>query len=330
MKQAWGTRLLVLGWHNVESTWCFPARPDTGPRGLARQLRILRRVANVVPLAAALADLSAGRPLPPRAVAITFDDGYRDNLTLAAPLLRELELPATCFLVPGFLGRTTRAWWEELASAVASARAPEIIWEGRAHHLRTPAERDAATRALSDGLKAKDRAAREATVDGLIGLLDPTRNYSVDEHFMDWDEALKLREHMEIGSHSLHHAILSQESVERQVTDLASARTQLQDQLGVDAPVLAYPNGTAADYTAETVRAARQAGHTHAVTTRRGLNRVVTPPFEVRRTVMAPERGSSDLRKLLRDVLFTGNGPQLPVQSERTSSYRAVTGYPDL
>ncbi|GAA5110984.1 hypothetical protein GCM10023320_03350 [Pseudonocardia adelaidensis] len=301
--QAPGSRLLVLGWHNVEGTWCFPARPEAGLRGLARQLRILRSVANVVPLAAALTDLAAGRPLPPRAVAITFDDGYRDNLTLAAPLLRELELPATCFLVPGFLGRTTRAWWEELASAVATARAPKITWKGRTYRLGTPTERAAAARALSDRLKGYDRAARETAVDELTGLLDPAHGYSVDEHFMDWDEARRLSEHLEIGSHSSHHAILSRESVEQQVADLASARTQLQERLAVDAPVLAYPNGTAADYTANTVSAAGRAGYSHAVTTRRGLNGASTPRYEVRRTVMSPDRGVADLRKLVRDTL---------------------------
>jgi peptidoglycan/xylan/chitin deacetylase (PgdA/CDA1 family) len=301
MQQPGGSGLLVLGWHNVDSTWCFPARPGAGLRGLARQLRILRSVANIVPLAAALADLTAGRPLPPRAVAITFDDGYRDNLVQAAPLLRELGVPATCFLVPGILARTTRAWWEELASAATNARATEITWEGRTHPLRTPADRHAAAGTLANGLKGRARAAREAAVDDLIELLDPARGYCTDEHFMDWDDALRLREHMEIGSHSLHHAILSQESTEEQATDLCTARTQLQERLGVDAPVLAYPNGTADDYAPSTVAAANRAGHSHAVTTRRGLNRTATSRYEVRRTVMAPERGVVDLRKIVRD-----------------------------
>ena len=143
----------------------------------------------------------------------------------------------------------------------------------------------------------------ETALDTLIGLLEPTRRYSSDQHFMDWDEALKLREHMEIGSHSLHHAILSQESAEEQSADLRTARTQLQEQLGVEASVLAYPNGTGADYTPSTIVAASHAGHSHAVTTRRGLNEATTPRYEVRRTVMAPERGIVDLRKILRDTL---------------------------
>jgi len=66
--------LLVLGWHNVEPTWFFPAAPDAGRRGLARQLAFLRRFANVVSLGTALQALVERRPLPPRAVALTFDD----------------------------------------------------------------------------------------------------------------------------------------------------------------------------------------------------------------------------------------------------------------
>jgi peptidoglycan/xylan/chitin deacetylase (PgdA/CDA1 family) len=329
MKRPRKSCLLVLGWHNVSDTWCFPAERAAGMFGLVRQLRILRSVTTVVPLGAALADLAAGRPLPQRAVAITFDDGYRDTLTLAGPLLRELRLPATCFLVPGILGRSTRAWWEELACAVTNARAPEIAWEGLTHSLRTRPERNQATASLLEALKGRDRAAREAALDELTCLLEPTRAYSVDEQFMDWDEALRLREYMEIGSHSLHHAILSRESADEQSADLCTARAQLQARLGVTAAGLAYPNGTAADHSPDTIAAARQAGHSWAVTTRRGLNDLATPHFEVRRTVMAPERGVTDLRKLVRDVFTRGTGPSPDVEGARRPSARAVTSTGD-
>ena len=56
-----GSRLLVLGWHNVEPTWFFPAPPGAGRRGLAGQLAVLRRFANVVPLGTALQALTEGR-----------------------------------------------------------------------------------------------------------------------------------------------------------------------------------------------------------------------------------------------------------------------------
>jgi hypothetical protein len=118
-----GDRLIVLMWHNVEGTWCYPAAPGAGTRGLAQQLRRLKQLASVVPLEDALEALAAGRPLPSRAVAITFDDGYRDNLDLAAPLLQDLGLPATFFLVPGLLSYEVRPWWEIVVRG--------LPWRGR-------------------------------------------------------------------------------------------------------------------------------------------------------------------------------------------------------
>ena len=82
--------LLVFGWHNLTSSWSSPLRPRAGLRRAERQFQLLRRVAHVVPLEPALNTVAAGGRLPPRAVALTFDDGYRDNLEVAAAQLRDL------------------------------------------------------------------------------------------------------------------------------------------------------------------------------------------------------------------------------------------------
>ncbi len=145
-----GSRLLVLGWHNVEPTWFFPAPPGAGRRGLAGQPAVLRRFANVVPLETALQALTEGRPLPPRAVALSFDDGYRDSLQAAAPLLERLGLPATFFLVPGLLARTTPPWWELLGWACQRAGRSQVDFEGRTIDLGDPARRAAAAATVAE------------------------------------------------------------------------------------------------------------------------------------------------------------------------------------
>ena len=98
-----GRGLVVFSWHNIESTPAFPTRHGRGVQGFERQLRHLARFATVLPLEPALDALYAGETLPRRAVCLTFDDGYCDNLDLAVPLLRRYGLPATFFLVPAFL-----------------------------------------------------------------------------------------------------------------------------------------------------------------------------------------------------------------------------------
>jgi peptidoglycan/xylan/chitin deacetylase (PgdA/CDA1 family) len=289
-----GSSLVVLGWHNVDPTWFFPARPGAGRRGLQRQLAFLRRAASVVPLAEALDALAAGRPLPPRAVALTFDDGYADNLHLAVPVLERLGLPATFFLVPDLLSGMVAPWWEVLAWAFARSSRATLTWEGRLLDLDDRAGLERA----AELLKRRPQAAREAAVKRLVDLCDPVGAPDERALLLDWDGARRLaRRGFAIGSHSRRHAILTAEPAAEQEQDLAGSRRALESGLGVEVRLLAYPNGLRDDYDQTTVAAARLAGYTHAVTTVRGVNRPTTPPYEIRRFIVQPERGVAGLAR---------------------------------
>ncbi len=292
-----GRRLLVLGWHNVEGTPCFPSAPGTGIGGFCDQLDWLGRWANVVPLGESLDRMAAGEPLPPRAVAITFDDGYRDNLELAAPELERRGMSATFFLVPRLLDRRLDPWWERAAWAVDRATATDVTVGGRRLPLATPADRKAARGAVAELLKRRDRERREEALTDLVERLAPPPGDDLAELFLDWDGARELAGRgFEIGSHSRDHCILSEETPGVQRDDLAESRAMLEEHLGVSISTVAYPNGTRRDYDAATLDAARSAGYAHGVTTRKGWNSRRTPPFELRRAVVYPERGSRFLR----------------------------------
>jgi len=300
LRLAMRSHLLVLGWHNVEGTWCFPSRPGWGHRGLAAQLQMLRTLANVVPLDHALAQLKAGHPLPPRAVALTFDDGYADNLQLAAPLLQRLKLPATFFLVTDFLSGAG-AWWEELAWAFFSTTRPLLEWEGERWKLDGSVSRRSVYSMVSEQLKRRNGAARGAAVRHLIALLEPNGHGPDPGLLLDWSGAARLLDGgFAIGSHTTRHAILTQETAADQQRDLRSSRQLLAARLNVPIRLLAYPNGGQQDFDATTIAAAAQAGYGAAVTTMDGFNDGTTPPFTIRRTVMYPERGPVDLIKALR------------------------------
>jgi len=294
-------RLLVLGWHNAQPTPFFPSAPGACARGLARQLQAVRRLARAVPLDRAVAALAEGRPLPPRAVALTFDDGYRDNLHTALPILRRLGLPATFYLVPGLLDRSARAWWETLAWGFARATATSVEWRGR----RLPSGASEASRramlTVAEEVKRLPRADRDAQIDGLLDALGPRGSEEeVAELFLDWDGARSLAAGGAVGSHTMHHAILSEEPAAAQAADLAESRRRLEEGLGAPAATLAYPNGTALDYDSDTLAAARAAGYLGAVTTIDGWNDRATPRLELRRFVMDPVRGWNGLRGVVR------------------------------
>lgn len=287
-------RLLIVAWHNVERTWHYPAAAGGGIAGFERQLRRLRRLGTVVPLAPALRLLSTGQPLPPRAIALTFDDGYRDNLELGAPVLERLGLPATFFLVPGILSGMVRPWWEEIAWALARTPRTTVEWDGRRLPVGGRPGRQS-REWLTERLKELDEAARRRAVAELLERLEPDGQLDHMELFLDWDGARELvRRGFSVGAHSMEHAILARETPAAQLTDLVESRRCLEAELGVAVDLLAYPNGTRSDYDTATVEAARSAGYAHALTARTGWNSRATPIFEVRRVVLEPHRGFAD------------------------------------
>jgi peptidoglycan/xylan/chitin deacetylase (PgdA/CDA1 family) len=293
-------RLLVLGWHNIDPTPAFPAPSEAGRRGFVGQLRLLSRLANVISLRDALDRLRAGERLPPRAAALTFDDGYRDQLELAVPALARFGLPATFFLVPGFLSGQIRAWWEDLAWAFERTAVPELVWDARRYDLHRPEQRRAAHDTLLPFLKRLDRRARDEAIEELVTLLGASGQTPGHRLFLDWNGARQLvAAGHDVGSHSLTHAILAREDEETQAAELHDSRSRLEAGLGRTVDVFAYPNGTANDYSNATIRAARKAGYRCAVTTRSGLATARHCVYEVRRFVISPD---IDLARALRDL----------------------------
>lgn len=292
-----GARLRILGYHNVTPSWTYPGVPAAYERGLTAQLRALARYANVVPLGPALERIAGGGGLPARAVAIGFDDGYRDNLEVAAPLLRHLDLPATFFLVPALLSGTIEAWWERLAAAFAQSTVPELAWEGTVHRLGDPAARRRVGAEIGEALKWRDRRARDESVAGLVTALRPRVAADVGRLFADWDGARAIAAAgFDIGSHTEHHPILLTESEDEQFRELRRSRTLLEENLGRSVTMIAYPNGR---YDATTLRLARAAGYRFGITASGGIANSDTPPLECPRTLMLPTDGLVGLMRFM-------------------------------
>ena len=108
---------------------------------------------------------------------------------------------------------------------------------------------------------------------------------------------------IEVGSHTERHPILSEEDPAEQLRDLETARRRLQSELGVDAALLAYPNGGPEDVNGSAVDAAVRVGHTHGLTTTGGINTPGTDPFSIRRILITPARGTHVLGPLRRRIV---------------------------
>lgn len=285
----------MLGWHNIDSTPYAPAAPCTGQRGFQRQLAVLDRIATVVPLGEAVDTLATRGSLPPRSVALTFDDGYADCLDAAVPALDERGLHGTFFLVSDILSRRVSAWWEDLADAVHCAEVPSVEWAGRIHDLSDPRARHVAHQALKRELKLVDGATRAAAVEAIAQRIAPA-SQPRPPLFLDWDgaRALAATGHG-IGSHTVTHAILAREDHEAQLAELVESRRALEEGLGQTVDLLAYPNGNDGDYDERTMAFAERAGYRAAITTRAGFAGRDASPFAMRRVLVTPHTDVGDL-----------------------------------
>ena len=104
---------LILLYHRVADAGSDPWSLCVTPRHFAEHLEVLRKYSDPMRLQHLAQGLyrrqRAGRP-----VAITFDDGYADNLQNAKPLLERYDIPATVFVTTGYIGSEREFWWDEL------------------------------------------------------------------------------------------------------------------------------------------------------------------------------------------------------------------------
>ncbi|HXF46700.1 MAG TPA: polysaccharide deacetylase family protein [Burkholderiaceae bacterium] len=246
-------------------------------------MRWIRDWFRVLPLAEAAARLKSG-DLPPRAMSITFDDGYADNEEVAAPILRRLGLHATFFVATGFLDGGNM-WNDRVIEAVRACNAQRL---------------DLGFLAL--GIASLDSmAARRATIDRILARIkheEPAQRQAFVERIEEacgtaLQAALMMRAEqvarlaasgMDIGAHTVTHPILARLSLAQAREEIESSKAALESIVGRRVALFAYPNGVPQqDYRAEHVELVRTAGFDAAVCTAWGVARPGADPFQLPR-----------------------------------------------
>ena len=296
-------RLSILIYHRVQAEVdpLFPK--EMHARRFDELCGWLARDFNVLPLDAAIAALQAGR-LPARACCITFDDGYADNLHVAAPILHKHGLPATVFVSTGFLDGG-RMWNDTVIEVMRRAPAGrlELAELGLgAVDLNGADSRRLAAEAVIDAIKYQTIDERLARTEALIRLARVT---PPDDLMLSSDELRRLRgQGVAIGAHTVSHPILARLDAEAARNEIASGRAQLEKLLGERVALFAYPNGRPGrDYLPEHVDMVRDLGFDAAVSTTWGAARSTTDRFQLPRfTPWDQTRGRFDLR-MFRNLL---------------------------
>ena len=244
------------------------------PEFLGFVLTELRREGfDIIPLDAVPDQLhpdSRGRPF----AALTFDDGYRDNVEYAWPVLRRHRAPWTLFVTTDFADGQGRLWWLELEEAIA--RLERVVLPCDSHVLdlpsRTAGEKQAAFEAVYRRLRAGPEERLRALTANLAAQAGVNTSRLAVDLCLGWDEVqiLAREPDVSIGAHTLSHAILAKCHATTAMREITESKVVLERRLGRPVRHLAYPFGDPSAVGVREFRLARQAGYATAITSRPG------------------------------------------------------------
>ena len=214
-------------------------------------------------------------------VLVSFDDGFRDNLTLAAPLLERRGVPAILFATTDVL-QGLPPWYDLIEHLVATGHGPAL--RQTAADCGVPGVADGSAGEAArwvDRLLALDGERFRRVVDAVRTLPlppPPAARYLSPADLHEW-----TAKGLEVGAHSCTHARLSSLAPADALWEMAESKHRLEALLGRPVPCLAYPFGRFGDVTAAHARAAETLGFSMAFSTVQGLNRAGGDAFMVRR-----------------------------------------------
>ena len=304
---------LILTYHGVlqKTEDGYANRNCVDAQMFDRQMAFMKRHYNVVPLADLAQWLSTGKKMPAYTAAITFDDGFRNNFSIALPILRKYRLPATVFLTTSFIGSQELGLWTEQVDGLLQETRIEtvrIVVNGKEleYPLRTTVDRETASDRIRAYLKTLPPEQRKFVMTKLLEQvvaktggtkldMESTSKCSefnrqttagVEERyaFLTWQQVQAMTHHqITFGSHTHTHAIMATLDEERANFELAESRRLIEERLGTPCRLFSYPNGTTADFGPREQRLLQWHGYSTAVSQIDGFNDASTDRTALRR-----------------------------------------------
>ncbi len=308
---------VILMYHRIADEpidyWGLAVSPSL----FEEHLQVLRHTRHPLPLTEFVNRLIAGT-LPSNAVAVTFDDGYVDNLMAGKPLLASADIRATVFLTTGFVGRLEPLWWDELSRLILLARGPqsfELAIRGKSLIFKFGSEVDAGDN-TAPSLVLKNRSATLSAIWQILRQLNDEERDSVMAQLrsilLDGDDHRSLARIMTsnevqtivsdglvtIGAHTVSHPMLSGLGETACRREIAQSKRVCEDITGRPVMTFAYPYG---DFDIMAREAVKTAGFVLACSTRSGPAAATSDIFALPR-VHVPNTDGDEFERILRSV----------------------------
>jgi len=281
---------IVLLYHRVADSETDPQLLSVRIQRFADQMNYLSQRYEVVSLHELIHRKATHSSSEVPLVAVTFDDGYADNLINAKPILESMKIPATVFVTSGYLDGIREFWWDALESVFLRPSAlPNVLrlaidshlfeWDLAADAVYLPTHfeinknwnvlcpedptiRHRIYRSLCTMLRPLAEELRQEALRTIDAWAGARREIDIAHRVLTREEvrALASGPWIEVGAHTESHPVLAQMPARSQSVEIAQSKKRLEGILERSVKTFAYPYGTRADYTQGTVTLVREHG----------------------------------------------------------------------
>lgn len=318
---------IILLYHRVIELPMDPYLLSVSPSHFAEHLAVLRKQTRPISLRQLVHRLHDGK-VPRRAVVVTFDDGYIDNLVYAKPLLEQYDTPATVFVAPsGLPDAPDEFWWDTLEKILLQPRSlPQnlrLTIDGVPHEWRLgaaaeygpndhaqhcswnygmddPTPRHAIFRSVHQLLKPLNQHERWKNLRDLAAWASVDTTVRSSYRALSAAETIRLAEGglVELGAHTMTHPVLSSLTLAKQREEIRQSKVYLEGLVGQKVTSFAYPHGLHADYSQETIALVRESGFESACVATPGRVRCGVDVHQLPRFVVRNETGECFAERL--------------------------------
>ncbi len=277
-------RFLILNYHRVHDTRDIFFGSDIDKKIFSWQISLISKYMVPISLEKAIT-LSQRKQLPAGAVVVTFDDGYKDNLEKALPILKKYHVPATFYVATAFLNDGIM-WNDIIIESIKNTDKKDIDLSFLGLGCLSLENKEQKIQAIEKCIKKIKYNVIKKRID-LAMQINKQCNVVLPENLMMSDNdivQLANEPDMEIGAHTHNHPILACETEEVVQSDIEHGKNYLEKLLNFRIRTFAYPNGKKdEDYKKSNIESVRKAGFDCAVTTNWGLNNMESEPLELKR-----------------------------------------------
>lgn len=222
------------------------------------EMAFVKRWFNVISLDEIISNIKNKKDFNNPSIAITFDDGYINNYTLAYPLLKEFNFPATIYLVTGLAGTNRRTWLDEieyalLNSKVDSFKFPELFGD-EVLFISSLKDKEKVNPRIGEAMKIVSNSKKLELMEELFVRLEVGEKFggTKERRILNWEEVRDMsRNHISFGAHTNTHPVLTQISLGDAKNEILLSKTKMEKELGFPIKHFAFPNGRDKDFNNE-------------------------------------------------------------------------------